>query len=79
MRLKKIAFKDPVAIGGKLSGMSFDGKDFVSITLDGARTTIAFEPKGQNEEGETEVYLVPWSANVRAAIAIKPPAAKAAK
>jgi hypothetical protein len=55
MKLKRVAWRDSVAIGGALTGKSSDEKDFASIELDRARTTVALTPL----KGDV-VYLVPW-------------------
>jgi hypothetical protein len=52
-----------MAVGGPLSGKTSDEKDFESIELDRARTTVALTPKN----GDV-VWLVPWC-NAQAATA----------
>lgn len=65
MKLKRVAFRDSVAIGGALTGKTADEKDF-DISLNAAGTTILLVPT----KGGDLAYLVPWSAAQSATIAM---------
>lgn len=80
MKLKRVAFVNAPGIGGKLSGMSVDGekdKNWESIELDRARTTVALVPADGSD-----VVLVPWVMCKAATVALEDftkPAEPAAK
>lgn len=78
MRLKRVTWLQSMAIGGPMSGKTSDEKDFESITLNSAHTTVALVPHAKGD-GEPVAYLVPWQCAQAAtclAEALKPPKAK---
>lgn len=66
MRLKRVTWINAMAVGGALSGKTSDSKDFESIELDRARTTVALTPKS----GDV-VWLVPWTCAQAATVLIE--------